>query len=306
MGPAEQFIWSKNLHWEHYFRPRDIPEALELLEEFRGRARIIAGGTDVLVQIRKGEIKPDVLVDVTRIEGLDRIRLDDGIVEIGALVTHSQVVESCLLREKGLALVEGASQIGSPQIRNIGTVVGNLVSGQPGADTAVPLLALNGALQVVSSKGERTVPLIDLFIGAGKTVVDSTKEVVAGVSFPALRNWETSVCLRLARRKALALPILNVSIVVSIDPDKKTFREVRIALGPVAPVPFRARQAERLLASAPISDEVIEKAAQQAAQESNPRSSPLRGSEEYRREMVTNLVGRGIRQGLERLEASHE
>jgi carbon-monoxide dehydrogenase medium subunit len=220
-------------------------------------------------------------------------------------VTHAQVAQSPLLREKALALSEGASKLGSPQIRNLGTVAGNIVSGQPGADTTIPLLALDAKVRVKSKQGERTVPITEFFLDTGKTVVDSTHEMVTEILFSALAEDESSVSLRLARRKALALPILTVSVVVSADLKQKKFNRVRVALGPVAPTPFRPREAERMFASASIADGVIKEAARKAAQETSPRTSPLRGSEAYRREIIANLVERGIRKGLERLEVRH-
>jgi len=305
MRLESSLIWPKRLHWEKYFRPQNISEALQILEEFQGQARLLAGGTDLIPQIRNRETEPKVLVDITRIPGLGEIKLEDGVIKIGALVTHTQVVQSPLLREKALALSEGASQLGSPQIRNLGTVAGNIVSGQPGADTTIPLLALDAKVKMMRKQGEQIVPLTEFFLDTGKTAVDSTREMVIEVFFSPLAEDESSVSLRLARRKALALPILNVSVVVSADLKQKKFNHAKIVLGPVAPTPFRAKEAERILASASISDGVMKEAARKAAQEANPRTSLLRGSEVYRREMVANLVERAIHKGLERLEVRH-
>jgi len=305
MRLESSLVWPKRLHWEKYFRPRTIPEALKILEEFQGSARLLAGGTDLIPQIRNRETEPKVLVDITRIPGLGEIKLEDGVIKMGALVTHAQVAESSLIREKALALGEGASQLGSPQIRNLGTVAGNVVSGQPGADTTIPLLALDATVKVMGKEGGRTIPMTEFFLDTGKTRVDSTRELVTEIFFPALAKNESSVSLRLAKRKSLALPILNVSVVVSADVKQKKFNHVKIALGPVAPTPLRAREAEGMLTSAPIGDGLIKEAARKAAQEANPRTSLLRGSEEYRREMVKNLVERAIHRGLERLEVRH-
>lgn len=301
----KKFYWSKKLYWDRYFQPQTIKEALTLLEEFQGEAQVIAGGTDLLPQLRKQELELKALVDITRIPGLDEINFEDGLIRIGALVTHAQIAESSLIREKATALSEGASQVGSPQIRNLGTVVGNIVSGQPGADTAIPLLALDAVVKVIRKDSERKISLTEFFIDTGRTAVHSNQEIVTEISFPALKEEEASASLRLARRKALALPVLTTSVVVSADLQKRVFNYARIALGPVAPIPFRARRAEEVLTSAPIKEEVIKEAAQRAVQESNPRSSLLRGSEEYRRTMVGVFVERGIKKALERLEANH-
>jgi carbon-monoxide dehydrogenase medium subunit len=305
MRLESSLIWPKRLHWEKYFRPQNISEALQILEEFQGQARLLAGGTDLIPQIRNRETEPKVLVDITRIPDLSEIKLEDGVIKIGALVTHTQVAQSLLIREKALALSEGASQLGSPQIRNLGTVAGNIVSGQPGADTTIPLLALDAKVKVMRKQGEQIVPLTEFFLDTGKTIVDSTREMVIEIFFSPLAEDESSISLRLARRKALALPILNVSVVVSADLKQKKFNHAKIALGPVTSTPFRAKEAERILASTSISDGVMKEAARKAAQEANPRTSLLRGSEVYRREMVANLVERAIHKGLERLEVRH-
>jgi len=305
MSLSQRLVWSKDLHWESYFRPRTVSEALGLLERSHGSSRVIAGGTDLLLQIREREAKPEALVDITGISGLDKIFLDGDRIRIGALVTHTQVAESPLIRERARALQEGVSALGSPQIRNIGTLAGNVVSGQPGADGTIPLLALGAEVKVVGPGGERTVPLTEFFIGTGKTAVDSFREIVTEILFPALKENEASISLRLAKRKALALPILTVSVVLSADLKAKRFHQSRIAMGPVGPVPFRAKEAENLLAGASITEEAIKGAAERAAEESRPRTSLLRGSEAYRRTMVCNLVERGIRRGLERLEGKN-
>ncbi|MGZ3591376.1 MAG: FAD binding domain-containing protein, partial [Thermodesulfobacteriota bacterium] len=271
MRLESSLVWPKRLHWEKYFRPRTIPEALKILEEFQGKARLLAGGTDLIPQIRNRETEPKVLVDITRIPGLGEIKLEEGVIKIGALVTHAQVAESSLISEKALALREGASRLGSPQIRNLGTIAGNVVSGQPGADTTIPLLALDAKVKIASKQGERTVPLTEFFLDTGKTVVDSSREMVVEIFFSPLAENESSVSLRLARRKALALPILTVSVVVSADMKQQKFNRIRIALGPAASTPFRPREAEQMLASASIADALIKEAARKAAQEANPR-----------------------------------
>ena len=301
-----RYVWSTKLDWDKYLRPRHLLEAVDLLESYGKEAKIIAGGTDLLIQIRKKEAMPRVLVDITKISGLDEIRLEGGLIKVGALVTHHQMATSSLLKEKALALSEGASWVGSPQIRNLGTVGGNIVSGQPGADTTIPLLALGATVKMVGVKGERIVALSEFSGGPGKTVVNGTSDIITEISFPALKEGEASLTLRLARRKSLALPILVTSLVLSADLKEKRFRHVSIALGPVAPVPFRAKEAEQYLVSAEINGKTIHEAARRAALESHPRTNPLRGSASYRKDMVEALVERGIKKGLHLLESQHD
>jgi len=297
--------WPQHLHWEDYYRPSSISEALNLLEQYKGDAKIIAGGTDVLVQIRHKQLSPRVIVDITRIPGLDQIREEQGIIKVGALVTHSQAEQSLLVREKAPALSEGASHVGSPQIRNLGTIAGNLVSGQPGADTAIPLLALGAKVKLATVKGESTIPLNEFFVDIGKTAIDGTYGLITEILIPVQKRGETSVYLRLASRRALALPILAVCVALSADLKKKRFLHSSITLGPVARTPMKAVEAEELLKDAPVEEKVIREAVRRAAQTSDPRDSLLRGCSDYRKAMVENLVERGIRQCLERLEGIH-
>lgn len=302
MQAQEIVAYRKDMAWEEYLVPRSLDEALEMLARYRGAARIIAGGTDIVPASRKGGMAIKALVDITRIRGLDRISLAGKTVKIGPLVTHTQAALSGLIREKGMALAEGASRLGSPQIRNIGTVAGNIINAQPGADTLIPLLALDGSITIVNRKGERTVPLAGLFTGVGRAKIDSTKEIVTGISFPALGKDEASAAMRLAKRKTLVLPIVTVAVVIGTDPRRKTFTKASIAVGPVATTPLRCTAAEEILTGSPIGDSVIRKAAAAAEQAAKPRESLIRGTSEYRKAMVAVLVERGIATALERLE----
>jgi len=305
MQAQEIVAYRKEMAWEEYLVPGSLDEALEMLGRYRGAARIIAGGTDIVPAARKGAESARVLVDISRIPGLDAIRQDGEIVRVGPLATHTAVALSGLIREKGMALAEGASRLGSPQIRNIGTVAGNIVNAQPGADTVIPLLALDGSVTILSTQGERSVPLAELFTGVGRTTIDSTKEIVTQLSFRATGKGEASAAMRLAKRKTLVLPILTVAVVVGTDPARKTFTKARIAVGPVATTPMRCTAAEAILAGNPIGEEVIRKAAAEAEKAANPRTSLIRGTSEYRKAMVAVLVERGIAAALKRLEESN-
>ncbi|MCX5907602.1 MAG: FAD binding domain-containing protein, partial [Deltaproteobacteria bacterium] len=292
--------WEKEISLKGYFQPESLEEALEILARKQGKARVIAGGTDVIPQLRRKELESDFLVDLSRIPGMDSIRLEDGIFAIGALLTHSRVCASELLREKARLLVEGAEALGSPQVRNISTVGGNLVSGQPAADTSLPFLALNASVRILSPRGERMVPLTEFFLGQGQTGVDSHREILTEIRFPALKENQGGCYLRLSKRKALSLPILALATVVTIDAAQKLFKDVTLAIGPVAPVPFRAAKTEAMLRGASICKEAVEMAGENASSESSPRSSSLRGSADYRKEMVKVLVRRGLTLALER------
>ena len=284
--------------WEEYVSPRSIKEALEILQSYKGQARIIAGGTDLILELKEQPRKAKCLVDIGEIEALKQIEQDEGHIRIGAGVTHSQVASSMLIQKEATVLADAASAVGSPQIRNQGTVVGNVLSAQPAADTAVALLALEAEAEVATASGTRFVPIEDLYEGIGISKVNSTAEIVTGVRFKSLGSNQGSAFERLAQRKALALPMLNVAVVVTTR--ECQFEEAKIVVAPVAPTPFRSKGAEVVLQGTPISPESIKQAAEAAAAEAQPRDSALRGSAEYRKKMVKVLVKRALEQATER------
>lgn len=287
------------MKWEEYLVPPSLEEALAMLKECQGQARVIAGGTDLIIQLKKKEVTAKCLVDVTKLDELKGIELEDDFIRIGACVTHQELASSALIRERAAALVEGASQVGSPQIRNMGTVGGNIVNAQPAADTVVPLMALEAEVEVATVTGTRRDPLGGLCIGPGQCTVDSTAEILTAVRFRALDPNQGSAFERLAKRKALALPILNAAAVVTLNDGRDTFQEVRLAVGPVGPTPSRAFNAEEVLRGAAVEAQAIAAAMEIAAQEAQPRSNPLRGSQEYRQEMVKVLLRRSLERAVQ-------
>jgi carbon-monoxide dehydrogenase medium subunit len=287
------------MKWEEYLVPTSLEEALAMLRERRGQARVIAGGTDLIIQLKKKEAAARCLVDVTNLDELKGIELEDGLIRVGACVTHQELASSSLIRERAAALAEGASQVGSPQIRNMGTVGGNIVNAQPAADTVVPLMALEAEVEVATATGTRREPLGGLCIGPGQCTVDSTAEILTTVRFRALDPNQGSAFERLAKRKALALPILNAAAVVTLNDGGDTFQEVRLAVGPIGPTPARAFSAEEALRGAAVEAQAVAAAMELAAREAQPRSNPLRGSQGYRQEMVKVLLRRSIERAVQ-------
>jgi len=288
------------MKWEEYLAPTSLDEALAMLKEREGQARVIAGGTDLVIQLKKKEMTVKCLVDVTKLDELRGIELKDGFIRVGACVTHQELASSDLIREQAAALAEGAARMGSPQIRNVGTVGGNIVNALPAADTVVPLMALDAEVDAVavSSGGTRRDPLGGVCVGPRQCTVDSTAEILTGVWFRALGPGEGSAFERLAKRNALALPILNAAAVVALDDGGEVFKEVRLAVGPIGPTPARVFDAEELLRGAPVEPRAIAAALELAAQEAQPRTNPVRGSREYRQEMVKVLLGRAIERAV--------
>ena len=282
--------------WEEYVSPASIKRALDVLESYKGEARVIAGGTDLVPELKSGARKVKCLVDISGVKSLQKIEEDGENIKIGAGVTHSRVAASKLIRERAMVLAEAAFAVGSPLIRNQGTVAGNVINAQPAADTAVALFALDAMAQITASSGTRLVPIADLYKGIGESKVDSASEMLTALYFKKLKENQGSAFARLAQRKALALPMLNVAVVVTVSDGR--FKEARIVVAPVAPTPFRAIQAEAVLKGAPVNRDSILKAAEAAQAEAQPRDSALRGSAEYRKEMVKVLVRRALEQAV--------
>lgn len=301
MPPSfEALHWSRFIDVGEYHLPASLSEALALLARYRGEARVIAGGTDVVAQLRQRDYGVKALVDISRLPDMDEIRAEGDAIAIGGLVTHARAAGSDLIRQRATVLAEGCGSVGSPQIRNVATLAGNLVSGQPAADAAVPLLALDARVTIASEAGERVVPLTDFFVDLGRTVLDPSREILTRIEFKALGPDQGSAYLRLAKRRALALPMLVCAARVSVDPAKKVITDAGVALGPVAPVPMRAPQTEELLQGAPVSRETLDQAAESAVVHCSPRDSRLRGSCDYRLEMVKVFVRRGLAAALSR------
>ncbi len=282
--------------WQKYLFPATVQEALEMLAAHGGQARIIAGGTDLVLQSQRGQRAATVMVDITRIPGLDGIEEHEDYVTIGCQATHAQIAASPLIHQKAEVLALACGSVGGPQTRNVGTLVGNVVNALPAADGAVALFALDAEVEVVDAEGRRWLPIAAMYAGVGKCTIDPCVQMVTAIRFRPLSNGWASAYQRLANRKALALPILNAAVVVGLEDG--VCSEVRIAVGPVAPTPFRAREAEAALVGQPPTPEAVVRAARLAADAANPRDSALRGSRDYRKAMVEVLVRRALTQAV--------
>lgn len=282
--------------WKEYLIPTSVEEALDLLCNYEGRARIIAGGTDLVIQMQDGTCQADAVVDITRIPGLDTIALEDGYIILGAAVTHGQVAASPLICEQVGVLAAACASVGSRQIRNVATIVGNVANAMPAADGAVVLFVLDAEAEVTNAQGRQWVSIADVYEGIGVCRVDPCCEMITALRFPALIEGQGWGFERLTKRRAVVLPILVVATVVTVRGG--ICQEARIAVGPVAPMPFRASEAEAALAGQPPDETHIREAAFLAARAAQPRDSLLRGSKEYRTEMVEVLVRRALSQAI--------
>ncbi len=278
--------------WSHYFTVSTTAEALELLAQYRERARIIAGGTDLIIELDR-EVRPgvDTLIDITRVPGLDTITLHGDEITLGALVTHNQVVDHALMVERALPLAQACWEVGAPQIRNRATVAGNVITASPANDTITPLMALGAQVRLVSLDGERTVPLRDFYTGVRRTVM-RPDEILTAITFPALAHNERGVFFKLGLRRAQAISVVNAAVILELDGE--TITKAAITLGSVAPTIVHAQVAERSLTGRLLTPETIREAAKLAAASVDPITD-VRGTADYRREMVRVLVSRALR-----------
>jgi CO/xanthine dehydrogenase FAD-binding subunit len=280
--------------WQAYETPTSAEEALEILDRYDGQAQIIAGGTDLIIELQEGKHSVKCLVDVTRIPGLDRIRQEDDRIVLGPNVTFRQIKDSPLLQAEARVLSEAASTVGALQIQTVATLAGNVVSALPAADGSVALIALDAEAEIADGNGRTWRPVGELFLGPGKSAVDPRRQMITAIRFAVPGGGHGSAWERIGRRRALVLPILNCAVSLMLDGDGLRFNWARIGLGPVAPVPFRARQTEAFLAGRPVDEETFVRAAEIAAGEAQPRTSLLRASKEYRVEVLKVLVRQGL------------
>ncbi len=285
--------------WQAYETPNSVEEALGILARYDGRARLIAGGTDLVIELQEGEDEIACLVDVTRIPGLDRIEEQDGQIVIGPAVTFRQLKESPLVRQRARVLAEAAASVGALQIQTMATLAGNVASALPAADGSVALVSLGAEVEIADGTGRRWQPVEELFLGPGRSAVDPSRQMITAIRFPATGPGQGSAWERIGRRRALVLPILNCAVTLALDAGGERIAWARIGLGPVAPVPFRARQTEAFLAGRPAQEETFTQAGEVVLTEAKPRSSLLRASKEYRRAVLPVL----LRHALERAVA---
>jgi len=288
----------------------ELPEALALLAHHGASARIVAGGTDLILEMQQGHdpAPPAVLIDVTRIAGLDTIRSEGDAILIGAAVTHAQVEASPLLRAHAEALVESCSVVGGPQVRNVATLGGNVAHALPAADGTIGLMALDAEAQIATWDANcadrvRTewVPLSAVFAGPGRNTLTSG-QLITAFRIATRKLDSGSAFDRIMRPQGVALPILGLAAQVQLDADRRRAVAASIAVGPAGPVPFRAHKAEAALCAAldAGSEEALAAVLEAAHMEVAFRSSRHRASKAYRNEMLDVLLRRVLARAVER------
>ncbi len=291
--------------WRAYHTPKTVAEALSLLHAHKEKARIIAGGTDLILDMEAEDAAPvDVLVDVTKIAGIDRIAQDNGWIVLGAGITHTQIESSPLLRRHAACLTESCGVIGGPQVRNVATLGGNVAHALPAADGTIGLLALEAEVEVAGHSGRDVhhswQPLLSIFEGPGRNRL-APDQMLHAFRFRPVAAREGNAFDRIMRPQGVALPILGIAARVRLDETLRRVEEAAIAIGPAGPIPFRAADAEAALTAAEKFDEAAVEATVAAAQaQARLRTSKYRASQDYRREMIGVLLRRVLRTAVER------
>jgi carbon-monoxide dehydrogenase medium subunit len=277
--------------WNNYLRPDSLEEALDLLQRYAGQARLIAGGTDVLVELQR-DVKPtDTLIDLTALRELKYVRREEKYLALGALATHNDVVASAECVRYALPLAQACWEVGAPQIRNRATVAGNLVTASPANDTIPPLMALGAEIELLSVRGSRVVPLSEFYPGFRRTVLQPD-ELVCEIRVPMLAANQRGLFLKLGLRQAQAISVISVAMILTFT--EAAISKASITLGCLAPTIIHARAVETYLQGKELSSEVCEEAGRLGNEDATPIDD-LRGSAIYRRETLASLIAHGLR-----------
>jgi carbon-monoxide dehydrogenase medium subunit len=264
--------------------PHTIEEAIKWMANQGGKAKFMAGGTDLLVRMKMGKISPEVIIDLAKIPALRYLIIEQGL-RIGVLTNFRQIEKSELIQKKYTALYEAAKAVTSTQIKTMGTLGGNLCHGSPAADSAPPLIAFGAVVKAIKGDQERTIPLESFFTGPRQTVL-SQEELMVEIQLPESKAHTGSAFFKLGRVSA---DLAKVSVAVVIEREKEVCRDCRIVMGSVAPVPFRSKEAEIILKGEKFNEDLVEKASLKASEETKPITD-LRSTAEYRKEVSKILV----------------
>ncbi len=278
--------------WQNYHTVTSVSEALKLLHEHGARARLVAGGTDIIIELeRKQRPGVDTLIDISRVPGLDEIRLHGDSIRLGPLVTHNHAVASEIIHSRALPLAQASWEVGAPQIRNRATIAGNLITASPANDTITPLWALNATVTLSSLNGERTLGFPEFYQGVRRTTM-RPDEMLTAINFPTMKPNERGVFIKLGLRRVQAISVVNTAVTLRFD--GKIVVQATITLGSVAPTIVRAPVAESYLVGKELALPTIAEAARLAASAATPIDD-VRGTAEYRTAMIQVLVSRALR-----------
>ena len=287
--------------WNHYHTPQTVDEALALLRQYAGQARIVAGGTDLLIEGRAEQHPPhEALVDITSIPELVTIQQDGDWLVIGAGVTHAQIVKSALVQQAAACLVESCGVVGGPQVRNVAALGGNVAHALPAGDGTVSLVALDAQAEVILNGERRWLPIQDLYLGPAKSRLDPSRDLLLRFRLSRATSGQASAFNRVMRPQGVALPVLGCATWVQLNAERTHYASARICIAPVGPTPSRAVVAEAALAGQPVSEDTLRSAVAAAQESLHPRTSKYRATHEYRHELIAVLLRRTLTTAVER------
>lgn len=291
--------------WQDYHTPTSVEETIQLLSSYAGNSRIIAGGTDLLIDLQFNHSGPmlDALIDVTMIPEMTRMVEQDGSLIVGAAVTHTNIVKSALIEARATCLVESCGVVGGPQVRNVGTLGGNVAHALPAGDGTTSLVTLDAEAEVAWGDGRREwLPIAKLFKGPGVSALDSTRDLLVAFRFKLCGDGEATAFKRIMRPQGVALPVLGCAVWVKLDESKQNYAAARICIGPIASVPARATEVEIALFGQPANDATLEKAVKIAHETLHPRTSKYRATAEYRDYMIETLLRQALPLAVKRAQ----
>lgn len=277
------------------FSPRTLEEALTLLQHHQKDITIVAGGSDIIVQLRDGVIKTERLLNILSVKNLRFIEEKNGRVRIGSLSTYGDIIRSKQTRKHAWILVEAAKQIGAAQLQNTATIGGNLGNASPAGDSLPPLYALGATVVTRSTSGRREIPIERFFVGYRKTALNPD-ELIEEISFEGLTRNDAGAYLKLGLRKANAISIVDVALALR-GKRRDSYGDVKVALGAVAPTILRSHSCEQALIGRRLTDRILQEAAELAAHDASPITD-IRGSAEYRRKAVSSLVFQALHKAV--------
>jgi CO/xanthine dehydrogenase FAD-binding subunit len=291
--------------WQAYYTPQTVDEALDVLRSHAGEAKVIGGGTDLMIDLQystnAAALPLAAMVDVTRVAEMTRIEASGDTIIVGAAATHTQIVKSAMLEASATCLVESCGVVGGPQVRNVGTLGGNVAHALPAGDGTTSLMALDAEADVAWSDGRREwLPLRQLFRGPGQSALDTHRDLLVAFRFRARQVREGSAFSRIMRPQGVALPVLACAVWVRLSDDLAAYEDVRVCVGPVGPVPTLATSVEDALRGQPVGDAALDLAVETAYRTLEPRASKYRATAEYRSYMVETLLRRALPRAAER------
>jgi carbon-monoxide dehydrogenase medium subunit len=287
--------------WSHYYTPETVDDAAALLERYGGSARVIAGGTDLLVEAKAGDHDPfEALVDVTRIPELCRIECDGDHILIGSGVTATQIVTSPLIQQSAICLAESCGVIGGPQVRNVATLGGNVAHALPAGDGTTSLVALDAQVEILQNDVRRWVGIRDMFLGPAQSLINPTRDLLLRFRLKSVNAGEGTAFDRIMRPQGVALPILSCAVWVRLNDSHSAFKAVRVCIAPAGPTPTRLEAVESALIGRPPSSATIDEIIPIAQDALNLRTSMYRATADYRYEMAAVLLRRTFTYAIQR------